>query len=55
MYLLAYTLGINIEVVRPSQAYEDDFITQFQDDSSQDAKPKVQLIAEDDRHYNVLM
>ncbi len=56
MFLLAHTLGINIEVVRPSQFGSDDFLTEFVDDDSEKASfPKVLLIAEDDRHYNVLV
>ncbi len=56
MYLLAHTLGIIIEVVRPSQFGEQDFITQYMDDTQDESSlQKVQLIAEDDRHYNVLV
>ena len=56
MFLLAYTLGINIEVVRPSQYGKEDFITNFVDDTHDGPPlPKVLLIAEDDRHYDVLV
>ena len=55
MFLLAYALGIDIQVVRPSQHGSEDFITNFVDDThSGPPLPKVLLIAEDDRHYSVL-
>ena len=56
MFLLAYTLGINIQVVRPSQYGSEDFIINFVDETrNKFTLPKVLLIAEDDRHYNVLV
>ena len=52
MYLLSHTLGLSIKVVRPSASSEDDFITTF---SESEDLPNVTLIAEDDRHYNILL
>ncbi len=55
MQLLSHTLGVDIEVVRPSCFQQQDFIVHFTDENSQSQLPTVTLIAEDDRHYNVLM
>ncbi len=55
MLLLAYTFGVDIVVVRPSQFGSDDFVAHFADDTTASPLPKVHLIAEDDRHYNALV
>ena len=53
MLLLGHALGVTLKVVRVSQAEEEDFITLYPDDLS--SSPVVTLVAEDDRHYNVLL
>ena len=52
MFLLGHTLGVTLQVFRPSQFGEEDFISYYPDDKKQ-VFPLVSLIAEDDRHYNV--
>lgn len=56
MCLLGYTLGVVIQVIRPSQVDKEDFIVYY---PSLDDVPKythtVTLVAEDDRHYNIVM
>ncbi|XP_070565667.1 uncharacterized protein [Ptychodera flava] len=54
MFLLGYTLGVTLKVVRPSQFKREDFITHYPDDHIDDW-PSVTMIAEDDRHYNIAM
>ena len=64
MFLLSYALGVRIRVYRPSQHgqpdfctiyAEDDDVTRDDDDVTGDALPIVDLVADDDRHYNVLL
>ena len=54
--LLGNTLGVVIQVIRPSQVDKDDFIAYYPslDDASM-YTPVVTLKAEDDRHYNIVM
>ncbi|XP_012940022.1 uncharacterized protein LOC101847826 isoform X3 [Aplysia californica] len=52
MCLLGYCLGVRIRVLRLSQCGQQDFDCVFPEDVPSDW-PEVQLIAEDDRHYNV--
>ncbi|XP_059152732.1 uncharacterized protein LOC131938641 isoform X2 [Physella acuta] len=52
MCLLGYTLGVRIRVLRLAQCGQQDFDCMFPDDVPADW-PEVDLIAEDDRHYNV--
>ncbi|XP_013399362.1 uncharacterized protein LOC106165622 [Lingula anatina] len=54
MFLLAHTLGVTIQVARPSKHGAEDFITYYPDDM-RDQFPTVTVIAEDDRHYNVAL
>ncbi|CAG5116236.1 unnamed protein product, partial [Candidula unifasciata] len=52
MCLLGYTLGVRIRVLRLAQSGHEDFQSVFPDDVSADW-PYVDLLVEDDRHYNV--
>jgi len=54
MFLLGHTLSVKIEVARPSQYGKDDFMSHYPDDGA-DSFPKVYMIAEDSRHYNVVV
>lgn len=54
MFLLGYTLGVTIKVLRPSAFGTQDF-TCYYPDWNVGTWPEVLLIAEDDRHYNVLV
>ena len=54
MFLLGYTLKTTLQVVRPSCYSEDDFICYYPDNNI-GVWPEVALIAEDDRHYNILV
>ena len=54
LYLLGHTLGVKIEVIRPALLGQDNFICHYPDEGA-DAFPKVYLVAEDDRHYNVVV
>ncbi|XP_028399893.1 uncharacterized protein LOC114523227 isoform X2 [Dendronephthya gigantea] len=53
MHLLGYTLGVTIKVVRPSHYGQSDFIASYPEDMP-DRTPVVTMVAEDDRHYNIL-
>jgi len=56
MCLLGYTLGVVIQVIRPSQVDEEDFIAYYPPlDDVPKYTPTVTLVAEDDRHYNIVM
>ncbi|KAL4224898.1 hypothetical protein ACF0H5_015594 [Mactra antiquata] len=52
MCLLGYCLGVRIRVFRLKQFKDEDFISYYPEDGTDDW-PVVSLIAEDDRHYNV--
>ena len=54
MLLLAATIGVHIQVARPSQHGREDFMTHFPQEGA-DSWPVVDLVAEDDRHYNALV
>lgn len=54
MCLLGYTLNLTIRVLRPSQAEQQDFISYFPADHGDDWDI-CNLIAEDDRHYNIIV
>ena len=54
MFLLGHTLGVVLEVVRPSEYGQEDYVTYFPS-ASDVTKPRLTLVAEDDRHYNVLL
>ncbi|XP_046860523.1 ubiquitin thioesterase otulin-like isoform X2 [Xenia sp. Carnegie-2017] len=54
MHLLGYSLGVKIRVVRPMQFDQPDFIAHYPDDMPE-GTPVITLVAEDDRHYNVLI
>ncbi len=54
MFLLGFTLGVKLEVVRPSRYGQEDYISHYPDEGA-DSFPKVYLVAEDNRHYNVLL
>ena len=53
MFLLGHTLGVQLQIFRPSQAGQPDFCSFFPDDVTS-GTPKLLLLAEDDRHYNVI-
>ena len=56
MCLLGYTLGLVIQVFRPSQVDKGDFIAYFPSlDDVPKYTPTVTLVAEDDRHYNIIL
>lgn len=63
MFLLGYSLGIRIRVVRPSSFGSQDYVTSYPDPEdigidmsvALDNARLVDLLAEDDRHYNVLL
>lgn len=56
MCLLGYTLGLVIQVIRPSQVDKEDFIAYYPPlDDVPKYTPTVTLVAEDDRHYNIVM
>jgi len=56
MCLLGYTLGLVIQVIRPSQVDKEDFIAYYPPLADMPKyTPTVTLVAEDDRHYNVVM
>ncbi|XP_066995489.2 uncharacterized protein [Anabrus simplex] len=54
MFLLGYTLGVTIQVVRPSAYGTEDFVCYYPD-WNVGSRPQVLVVAEDDRHYNVLV
>nr|XP_039263690.1 ubiquitin thioesterase otulin-like [Styela clava] len=54
MMLLGYTLKVTIRVVRPSQAEQEDFMSYYPDNHKEDWDT-CDLIAEDDRHYNIIV
>jgi hypothetical protein len=54
LFLLGYTLGVKIEIVRPPRYGHDDFISHYPDDGA-DSFPTVYLVAEDERHYHAIM
>ncbi|KAE8743884.1 hypothetical protein FOCC_FOCC009515 [Frankliniella occidentalis] len=63
MFLLGYSLGIRIRVVRPSAFGSQDYVCSYPNpedigvDMSEgvDNRRLVDLLAEDDRHYNILI
>ncbi|XP_031572295.1 uncharacterized protein LOC116306388 isoform X2 [Actinia tenebrosa] len=56
MCLLGYTLGVVIQVFRPSQVNKQDFIAYYPYlEDVPPLTPTVSLVAEDDRHYNILV
>lgn len=58
MCLLGHALGVVIQVIRPSQVDKEDFIAHYPslDDVDVSKYPHtVTLVAEDDRHYNIVM
>nr|XP_002128617.1 uncharacterized protein LOC100177299 isoform X2 [Ciona intestinalis] len=54
MFLLGQALELTVRVVRPSNVDQEDFITHYPDHMV-DKWHKLNLIAEDDRHYNILV
>ncbi|XP_042862987.1 uncharacterized protein LOC122247622 isoform X6 [Penaeus japonicus] len=54
MFLMGHTLGVTLQVVRPACYGKDDFICYYPD-ANIGIWPEVTLVAEDDRHYNVLI
>ncbi|XP_047739860.1 uncharacterized protein LOC108678441 isoform X3 [Hyalella azteca] len=54
MFLLGHSLKATLQVVRPSFYDQEDFICYYPD-TKLDEWPQLTLIAEDDRHYNVLV
>lgn len=56
MCLLGYTLGLVIKVIRPSQVDKEDFVAYYPSlDEVPKNAPYVTLVAEDDRHYNIVI
>ncbi|XP_069945000.1 uncharacterized protein [Cherax quadricarinatus] len=54
MFLMGHTLGVTLQVVRPASFGKDDFICYYPD-ANIGIWPEISLVAEDDRHYNVLV
>lgn len=54
MFLLGYTLRVTLRVIRPAAFGTEDFMCSYPD-WNEGNWPQVFLIAEDDRHYNVLV
>lgn len=54
MFLLGFALNITLRVMRPSQVSEEDFVTHYPDGHLEDWDT-CNLIAEDDRHYNIIV
>lgn len=54
MFLLGYTLRIVIRVFRTSSFGTSDFICYFPGKEDNQDLPEISIIAEDDRHYNIL-
>lgn len=52
MFLLGYSLQQTIQVYRLYKADTEEFITYYPDDHKDDW-PRLSLLTEDDRHYNV--
>ncbi|XP_074660924.1 uncharacterized protein LOC141913318 isoform X2 [Tubulanus polymorphus] len=55
MFLLAYTLGVSIEVIRPHEFGRQDYVTFYQSGFSAAAPPVITLVTEDDIHYDVVL
>jgi len=61
MFLLGWSLGVNIRVVRVSAVDSLDFVCWYPEENGfsdlevLDNRKTVDLVAEDDRHYNVLL
>ena len=51
MFLLGHSLEITIKVARPIIVHQQDFVTEYP--NHEESWDKINLIAEDDRHYNV--
>nr|CAB3261795.1 uncharacterized protein LOC100177299 [Phallusia mammillata] len=54
MCLLGQALQVTIRVVRPSNVEQEDFVTYYPDHKVNEWD-KISLIAEDDRHYNIVV
>jgi len=52
--LLGQALELTIRVIRPSNVEQEDFVTHYPDHMVGNWD-KVDLIAEDDRHYNIVV
>ena len=53
MCLLGQALQVTLRVFRPSSVEQEDFVSHYPDDMK-DVWKSVDLIAEDDRHYNIV-
>lgn len=53
MCLLGQALEITLRVFRPSSVEQEDFVSHYPDHMVE-VWDKIDLIAEDDRHYNIL-
>lgn len=51
MFLLGHSLEVTIKVARPISVHQQDFVTEYPD--HEESWDKINLIAEDDRHYNI--
>ena len=54
-FLLAHTFGICVRVFRVGRYGEEDFIAHISDESTEHQLPVVDVISEDDRHYNIIV
>jgi ubiquitin thioesterase otulin len=54
MFLLGYTFQATLKVFRPSQFDAEDFVSRYPDDLGENS-PVLELVAEDDRHYNIIV
>ena len=54
MCLLGQALQLTLRVFRPSQVEQEDFVSHYPDHML-DVWEQVDLIAEDDRHYNIVV
>ena len=54
MFLLSHVLDVSIRVIRPSQFGNEDFVTYYANEADVSTSTPVNLVAEDDRHYNIL-
>ena len=54
MCLLGQALQVTLRVFRPSQVEQEDFVSHYPDHML-DVWEQIDLIAEDDRHYNIVV
>jgi hypothetical protein len=54
MTLLGHTLGLKVQVLRPPHLGKETFISHYPDEGA-DAFPKIYLVSEDERQFNVVV